>query len=309
MAIKRLKKVALVFLFLILLGGSLVVVFSYSIVKKFIFRRIHKQEWLKQNDLFNERLRQEYGGQLVTFDAVDGSKLAGLIFIRPQAQRNILLCHGYSRTKERLYYLVKLFPDDNILIFDYRAHGQSSGDFTTIGFYEKNDVLAAYKFFQSYENEKNLPIFGIGVSMGAVSLLGAAVSGADFKGIVVDSAFKQLDEQICSVFYRKTGLPAFPFMNVCQIIFEYMCNCSMHEVNAVQLAKNIKIPILIIHSNHDNFAHVAAAHAIYDAVQGRKKLWLVDDAVHGRVFKRYPEDYVREVVSFFDAIDQSCELF
>lgn len=297
-----LRRIIISLIFLFLISFSFVFYVSYSVVKRFIFRRIHKEAWLAQTQKFNEQLRLQHGAQPISFQSKDGIHLAGLLFTRPQAQRNLLLCHGYSRSKERLFNLIHLFPDDNILIFDYRGHGESQGDYTTIGFYEKNDVLAAFNYLKTAEQTKELPIFGIGVSMGAVSLLAAAAEHNEFKGIVVDSVFKQLDEQVAKMFPEKTGLPLVPFINVCNSIFNYICNCRMSDVNSISCAQRLKTPIFIIHSNHDSMADVAAAHALYNAISGPKKLWIVDNAIHARIYKKYPEDYIKHVSEFFNAI-------
>lgn len=297
------KKIVIWITLLASIAFAIITYISYSIVKKFIFRRIHKQEWLVQTTRFKELLCQQHGAQPISFSSLDGTPLVGLLFLRSQAQRNLLLCHGYSRSKERLFNLIKLFPEDNILIFDYRAHGESQGDYTTIGFYEKDDVLAAYKFLEVHEQTKNLPIFGVGVSMGAVSLLGAAAHGASFKGLVIDSAFKKLDEQLAKMFPEKTGLPLQPFMTFCSTIFEYLCSCSMKDVNALAWIQKIKAPIFIIHSNHDRLADVSAAHELYAGISGQKKLWIVDHAHHAGIYKKYPQDYFEQVSQFFKSLE------
>jgi uncharacterized protein len=301
--VKRLKKLFIVTTLLAALGFGVVVFISYSVVKRFIFRRIHKHEWLLQTTKFNERLRNQHGGIPVSFTSVGNMRLQGLIFIRPQAQRNFLMCHGYSRSKERLYNLIKLFPDDNILIFDYRAHGESQGDYTTIGFYEKDDVCAAFNFLQSHEQAKLLPTFGMGVSMGAVSLLGAAAHGAPFKALILDSAFKQLDEQVAKMFPEKTGLPLRPFISFCHTIFEYLCQCSMCDVNVIEWVQKVKVPIFIIHSNHDTMADVSTAHELHAAIPGQKKLWIVDYAHHAGIYKKYPDEYLKQVTSFLESVE------
>lgn len=303
MVIVKVKKIVLALFLVLFIGLVSVSYISYAVVKKFIFRRVHKQEWLVRNGEFNALLCNEHGGQPINFIAADGMKLAGLIFTRPEAKRNFLMCHGYSRSKERLYNLVKLFPDDNILIFDYRAHGQSQGDFTTIGYYEKDDVIAAFNILQTNEKTKPLPTIGIGVSMGAVSLLGAAAQGLPFKGIVIDSAFKRLDMQLAKMFPEKTGLPLMPFMNFCQKIFEYFSQCCMEDVDAHAWAEKLTIPVFVIHSNHDRLADVNAAHELYAKISGYKKLWIVDNAHHAGVFKLYPQDYVQQVTHFLNSIE------
>lgn len=299
----RLKEVIFACCLVFMLAFIVVGFISYTVVKRFAFRRVHKLEWSARTSEFKELLCNTHGGKPVSFTSVGAITLSALLFVRPQAKRNLLLCHGYSRTKERLYELVKLFPDDTVLIFDYRAHGESQGDYTTIGFYEQDDVAAAYKFLTEHEQTKHLPIFGIGLSMGGVSLLGAASAGIPFKGIVVDSAFRNLYDQIAKIFSKKTGLPRMPFMSFCQTIFEYMCSCNMHDVNAIRWAERLVAPILIIHSNHDAMSDVAAAHELYAKVTGHKKLWIVDNAHHAAIFKNYPQDYLQQVTSFIDSIE------
>lgn len=302
MSKKSLRKIITVFFILLSLSCGLLFFISYSIVKKFIFRHQHTKQWIEQTKDHRTRLYQ-LGAMPVTFKAADGVALSGLLFVRPEATRTILMCHGYSRNKERLLHLIELFADDNIFIFDYRAHGESGGEYTTIGFYEKDDVIAAYKFLENNPHTQHLAVFGIGLSMGGVSLLGAAAQGIPFKAVVIDSAFTTLDEQIAYVFPQKTGLPRIPFMPLCRIIFEFLCRCSMHEVNPVQWAQKVTCPVLIIHSYDDDFVAVGAAYKIYNHLASKhKQLWIVEHALHAKAFKHYPLEYAKKVSAFFDGV-------
>jgi len=82
-----------------------------------------------------------------------------------------------------------------VLLFDFRAHGESSGSRTSLGYHEQKDVLAALSILKARE-EIDLQRIGIyGFSMGgSTAILTAAQSGA-FSAVVADSAFTSLKDQ------------------------------------------------------------------------------------------------------------------
>lgn len=90
-----------------------------------------------------------YGFKRVTFKATDGVELAGSMLVRPEAKRNIVVCAGfYEGLKEGMASFLHLFPQDsNILLFDARGHGESSGRFWSYsgdyGLQEYRDVIGA----------------------------------------------------------------------------------------------------------------------------------------------------------------------
>jgi len=277
---------------------------SYGIVKRFTSRRVRDVAWYIKTNLYKQFLCQKYGGQPITFKSKDGLSLAGILFVRENPHYNLLVCHGYSRHKEDVRRIVELFPQENIMFFDYRAHGESEGMSTTIGAHEIQDVLAAYEILQTNEKTKNVPIVGIGFSMGAATLLGAAVQGAQFKGLVIDSVFKRLDEQIAKMFTHKTGLPAVPFAQLCESVYSYLFSWRMSDVNPYEWIQKIQTPMLIIHAKNDTLADATIADELFAVKSGQKKLWVVDQAPHATIFKHYPQEYTAEINAFLNSLSE-----
>lgn len=50
-------------------------------------------------------------------------------------------------------------------------------------------------------------------------------------------------------------------------------------------------------------ADVSAAHELYATIAGQKKLWIVDEAHHAGIYKKYPKDYCEQVSQFFKSIE------
>ena len=105
----------------------------------------------------------------VTIASTDGIKLEGWYRQAANAKGSVALFHGYGDNKTKILPEAAGFLDMgyNVLLLDFRAHGNSSGNTCTIGYREADDVDAAYNFLK-VRGEKNIILWGI--SMGAASV-------------------------------------------------------------------------------------------------------------------------------------------
>ena len=98
----------------------------------------------------------------------------GILVRRENAIGTILICHGYLGCKRDAIGLKHLFPLYNVMVFDFRAHGElTDGQLSTIGRDEALDVMGAAKFIKSDPAMQNKPVMVFGYSMGAVASIEA----------------------------------------------------------------------------------------------------------------------------------------
>lgn len=270
------RKLFMSFLIFFIIMSALVVGVAYHVVIKISRRYMQPSRWQEMIKESYKYLVQDLCAKTVTFFTDDHLALTGLLITRPKAKRNILMCHGYGMTKEYMRPYVDMFPNDNILIFDFRAQGESEGDTISIGFHEKKDVHAALNFLQNNPATSNKIIVALGVSMGAAALLSAVSERpAEVKALVLDSTFARLFDQLCQSFARRTGLPIMPFFKITMIIFEYLASCRVAEVTPGEFVKKITCPIFIIHSEDDQVTRVDNAKELYQRASTVCYLWLV----------------------------------
>ena len=62
----------------------------------------------------------------------------------------------------------------NVLLFDFRGHGDSDGHTISLGRHERLDVLAAVHYLRAQRAEQARTVMGLGISMGASALTHAA---------------------------------------------------------------------------------------------------------------------------------------
>lgn len=283
----------------ILVGMLVVTGVSYRTLAQMTSRPVYsaeRQATFKKN---RELLCSEHGARDVSCITHDGIKLSGLFIERPNAQRAILICHGYGMCKEEMLRYVALFPHDTIVLFDFRSHGNSEGDLISVGYYEQRDVRAAADFLRKQPGLSSIPLIGIGVSMGGATLLQAAANGVPFDGLIIDSSFSHLPSQIAHSFKMYTGLPKAIFMPMVLAMYTYKAGCTPHEVIPARSIASVECPVLLVHSEDDATAPVANVHVLYAAIHHTKKsLWVVHNAKHAHIVHTYPEEYVKHVQDF-----------
>jgi len=241
----------------------------------------------------------------VRFPTIDNLMLSGLLVKRQKATANVLLCHGYKSSKELMYSMIRLFPQWNILLFDFRAHGQSEGKVTSIGYHEYKDVIAAAQFFKNtIDGKKQLPLIILGISMGgAATLKAASLEQHLCDALVIDSAYAKLSTTVLESFSLRTGLPYYPFFPLIKVMFHYFARCNVYDMNPVECVSLVKQPILFIHSCND--AHTPPQHSVTlfaHAHNKHSKLWIGPHCRHGYLHTYYPELYSNKIKRFVDKV-------
>ena len=77
----------------------------------------------------------------------------------------------------------------------------------------------------------------------------------------------------------------------------------MKDGNVVEAAKNINVPILLIHGKADSLISYQMSQDIYDVVNGEKQIELFDNAEHGISYIIDPDNYVKITSAFLRKYD------
>lgn len=298
-----------IFYFLIIPSFMIISIISYVALKKLVFP---SDKILKDGRRFSERAAQKRAEFLkndnvkeVIFASKDGIKLAGLLVKRTKPIGNILLCHGYQSCKESMIDFVSMFPEYNVLLFDFRAHGQSEGKFRTLGCHEYKDVIAAAEFLKEQTKQPGasfnlLPQIILGFSMGgAVALYAAGFDPNICDLLIADSAFSSLRSVMYYAFTLKSGLPYYPFLPVIESVVNFWANCKISKTCPYQSLKKFNKPIFFIHSCVDEVVPPSDSLLLFSCASNEKsKLWIGPKCDHGKLRKDFSEIYRKKVTKF-----------
>jgi pimeloyl-ACP methyl ester carboxylesterase len=123
----------------------------------------------------------------VKFLSRDGLQLYGW-FLKGEKQPVVILLHRLGATSLSMSCQARLCQKAgyNVLMFDFRAHGDSQGD-TITGEMEINDVFGALDYLASRPDVDANQVGILGVHYGAVIALYAASQSAAIKAVVLES--------------------------------------------------------------------------------------------------------------------------
>jgi alpha-beta hydrolase superfamily lysophospholipase len=159
----------------------------------------------------------------------------------------------------------------DVVAYDSRAHGQSTGDACTYGFYEKTDLARVI------DHVGPGPVVVMGTSLGgAVALQGAAVDHR-IAAVIAIAPFSDL---------RTAALERAPFFasrgNIEEAfrLAEDQGHFRVAEASPLAAAPGITIPVLLIHGDHDTETPYDHSVRLLPALAGPKRLITVKGGGH-----------------------------
>ena len=214
----------------------------------------------------------------------------------------VLLFHGYGGDKSSVLTEAAHFHalGWSTLLVDFRGSGQSSETYTSIGYFEGEDVAEALRFARATLPYSKFVFFG--QSMGAAAILRAASAyGANPDAMIVESVFDSMLTTVKNRF-EIMGLPAFPCAQLLMFWGGRQLNFDTFSHNPVNYAKNVTCPCLFLHGSDDPRARIAEARRVYDAVPSAKHFQEFKGAKHESLARHSPEEWNTTVENFLNGI-------
>ncbi len=242
----------------------------------------------------------------VSFTTTDGILLKGWL-VKPLRHQGkapaVIICHGVGANKSDFTELAVALSRRGyvVLQFDFRAHGESEGWRTSLGYHEQKDVAAAQAFLLARPDVDGNRVGIYGFSLGGATAIMSAAHTGGFRAVVADSAFTSLSDQARSAitgFYR---LPAFPFFYLSVLGYQLYFQTSVRHVDPESVVMKLApVPLLIIAGEGDRLIPAENGKRLYRAAREPKELWVIPDAGHGGTLAAAGRAYEKRIGEFFD---------
>ncbi|SDL88583.1 alpha/beta hydrolase [Sediminibacillus halophilus] len=234
----------------------------------------------------------------------DGLKLRAHFLEHPQASgKAVILAHGYRGFGEQMGDLAKFYYEHgfSILMPDARGHGDSEGDYIGYGWHDRLDYQNwIQRLIDDYQMDS---IFLHGNSMGAALVL--MISGEDLpsqvKGIIADSGYTDVSEELSHQLRHLYHLPAFPLISITSGMTKLRAGYWFGEASAIKQVKNNTRPLFIIHGDQDELVPTEMAHRLYEAANSEKQLWIVPGAGHTDAYAAATAEFQKRLEAFIES--------
>lgn len=230
--------------------------------------------------------------------AKDGVTLRGAYYDNG-SKRTAILFHGinseiYTNLSPQASFLYQ--QSFNVLLVWHRGHAESGGRWTTIGLREQYDVPLWVDWAKEHGADE---VLLYGVSMGAATVAYASdkLDGGIVKGMVIDSGFYSVYEQMKRD-QKRMHIPAvmLPAMSV---MAKWFLKADIKETTADSL-RNTRIPALFIHGERDETVEYKWSVKNYEACASEKDFILVKNAPHTLSIVENPKEVGKKLTAFIN---------
>ncbi len=245
-----------------------------------------------------ENTPSDYGIPYLNFTvtASDGIRISGWI-LNPNATREpvFILLHGY--TSCRYSHYMKAVANElakrgyTVVVFDFRGHGLSGGQGTTIGPSEVRDVRAVIEYVERRYHHARVAL--VGFSMGGALAIVVGAMDPRVSCIVADSPYYRLAVVVPRWVEKVMELPAW-YASLIQFYGQLMSGVDLSfgpaEVHTVEK------PLLVVYGTRDPLLTLTEAKEIASKSPWGRVL-VVEGAEHVRAYSVLGIDkYVDEVL-------------
>jgi uncharacterized protein len=241
----------------------------------------------------------------VSFKTKSGLKLAAW-YLNHQSNKDsmnakgtVLMFHGYGSCRSGIISEATAFykMGYDVLMTDFRAHGESDGDASTIGYTETEDVKLAWDFIKA-TGQKNIILWG--VSMGAATVTKTLHDYSDVQPskIILEMPYGTMVEAAEGML-RNMQAPQEPFGNL--LIFWGGAEQSYwaYSMKPVDYAKSISCPVLQQIGAKDIRVTEKESEEIFANISSsQKKLIVYTECGHESIYAKEQSKWLATVTSF-----------
>ena len=210
----------------------------------------------------------------------DGVTLHGWFAPADSPIATLVMSHGNAGNLSHRLYLLRALQRTgfNVLIYDYRGYGRSEGSPDEAGIYADGRAAFDYALTQPGIDARRLILWGTSLG-GAVAVDVATHRPA--AGLILEATFSSA---------KDVARVAYPFLPVHFFI--------RTELNSVEKIKGVRIPLLVLHGNHDSIIPIGLGRRLYEAANAPKQFHTIEGADHNDTWVVGGEIYFDTVKRF-----------
>ena len=261
-------------------------------------RYLHDENFRTADDWYNAInpddtiLRNEYGETLLSKQILQESP----------SHKWLIAVHGYtSRPRAMARQAIHFYKQGyNCLMPCQRAHRNQEAKFTSMGYYEKFDIISWINYIISADPDAEIVLLGISMGSATVMLTTGEVLPKNVKCCIADCGFSDCYQLFKEMITVETGLPAFPFLNAANAFATLFLGWNFKDCAPIEAVSVSDTPTLFIHGEEDKTVPFWMLEALYESCKAPKEKLAVPAAGHDEACSNAPDLYWAAVDSFVE---------
>ena len=220
----------------------------------------------------------------LSFETEDGELLYGWYCRTERPIGSLLYFHGNSGNLTTAAPVIPHLLDSglNVLMFDYRGYGKSTGRPSLSGIIR--DGIDAARLHETLR-PAGLPSILYGFSMGG-AIAAQVLRRHSFDGLIFQSTFTTLSD------IAKVAYPQLPL---------HLLSGSFFDTTGV--VERLSLPVLFLHGSHDEVCPPWMAQTLHDLCpSANRQMLMVEGGLHKDLFEREPQQLILTLRKFVSSI-------
>ncbi|MEM1878900.1 MAG: alpha/beta fold hydrolase [Desulfurococcaceae archaeon] len=235
----------------------------------------------------------------------DGVVLRGWL-VRGSSEKIVVLLHGYTSSKWDEGYIkpaleVLTKANYSVLALDLRAHGESGGDYTTLGLKESDDIVEVVNELRR-RGFSRIALYGY--SMGASTSLMASTK-VQVNAVVLDSPYVDIRTS-SKRWARRVKGPLGPVLRVSTPLIDKLVSrrirVNPEDLVMTKYASRVKAPVFLIAPEKDDLISLSEYKALHaELLKSGNPIdaWYVNTG-HVEAWQCCREEYAEKLLTFLD---------
>jgi len=215
----------------------------------------------------------------------------------------VIMFHGRGSCRSEIIPEATAFYNMqyDVLMIDLRAHGNSNGNVCSMGYFEANDVRAAYNFIET-TGERNIILWG--GSIGAASITKAMYDDSNIKPskIILEKCYGTMVDAAKGVVRNSLHEPSQPFATMLTFWASVEEGIWMFKLKPELYVAKINCPVLMQWGEKDRSVLKEETETLYNNLQSeKKKLIIYQTCGHENILGKNPLLWKQNVSAFLDS--------
>ena len=232
-------------------------------------------------------------------ESSSGSKLSGWLLNAEKSKGVIILMHGVRGCRLGMLERARFLHTHGytVLLFDFQAHGESSGKKITFGYLESRDACAVVDFARNRFPEQKLAVIG-GSLGGAAAILATPPLKVD--AMVLEMVYPTIKQAISARLKMKLGKAGglFTPLLTCQLKLRLGFNAD--DLRPIDKVRGITVPKLFMAGDQDQHTPLTEAKELFNAASEPKEFFEITGAEHTDLYAYDREQYEKRVLTFLE---------
>ena len=231
-----------------------------------------------------------------TIVSKSGTSIAGWHIDAENDNGVVVLFHGVRANRISMFKRAQLLYENgfSVVLIDFQAHGESTGDNITIGYLEKYDVLTAIEYAKKHHVGQ--PVGVIGSSLGGVSILLASPQNVD--AIIIESVYPDIRSAVVNRVKARLGFLYKIPSEILLLQLEPRLGFKISDLAPIEKIGALNSPVFVISGSHDAHTTEEETLRLFSRANEPKKLWIVEGVSHEDIYSKRPFLYKRSVLAF-----------